>query len=258
MKRGEDRRSGMNLAGNVQQLLLPKSSPVCDWCCVGIRNRMADTVGGDYFDFVTTPNGCQAIFLGDVTGHGAHASLIMSLLYGYLHRLAEQECDPQLTVTRLNTFLQRFAQRSIEYDHYFSSTLFYSVIHPGSLTMHYVNAGHVAPLVCRAGEIYRLGATAAPVGFFESTEMCVGTFQFQRDDRFLLYTDGVTELQNPQGEFFGVDRLESLLKKNDDDYLSFLQGLFAQLERFAEEHAAEDDCTAIVVDFHAGAPAFDV
>ena len=69
----------LDLAGQVQRLLFPKSSPICDWNCIGVKNRMARSLGGDYFDFITMPDNCQIVFIGDVTGHGLHASVVMSL-----------------------------------------------------------------------------------------------------------------------------------------------------------------------------------
>lgn len=240
----------LDLAGNVQQLLLPKGSPVCGWFCMGVKNRMATEIGGDYFDFIEMPDGCQSIFVGDITGHGPHASIVMALLYGYIHRLSEEECNPRKTVYRINRFLQSFARRSDEYDHYFSSTLFYSVISPETLSMHYVNAGHVAPLVRRGDSIVQLGSTTAPVGFFENPEIEVASYQFEKGDRMLLYTDGLLELQSPGGEFFGQARLETFLKDDQNDHLCFLNNLFSELDNFGTDAPRTDDCTAIVIDFH--------
>ncbi|MFZ2949226.1 MAG: SpoIIE family protein phosphatase [Desulfuromonadaceae bacterium] len=126
-----DRRRGVNglidapdldLAEKIQQLLLPKSSPVCTWCCIGVKNRMAAGLGGDYFDFITMPDECQSLFLGDVTGHGLHASVVMSLIYGYIHRAALGTCAPLDLMQQVNTFLVDFSRRSQTIDQYFSSS----------------------------------------------------------------------------------------------------------------------------------------
>lgn len=114
----------LDLATGVQQLLFPKSSPICSWSCIGVKNRMAQGVGGDYFDFITLADGCQLVFLGDVTGHGLQASLVMGMLYGFIHRSAIEDCDPLRVGKEINTFLRYFAKRSEYLDHYFSSTLF--------------------------------------------------------------------------------------------------------------------------------------
>ena len=110
---------------------------------------MAKGLGGDFFDFVALPDGCQAFFLGDVTGHGLSAAVVMSLLYGYIYRSADEICSPLDVVQRVNRFLQSFADRSREFDYHFSATLFLGFIHPDTLGMEYINAGHPAPLVRR-------------------------------------------------------------------------------------------------------------
>jgi len=240
----------INLASHVQQLLFPKSSPLCDWSCIGVKNLMARGLGGDYFDFIPMPDGCQSFFIGDVTGHGLHASVVMALLYGYIHRSAQTSCAPADLVREINAFLLSFARRSRELDHYFSSTLFCASINPNSLRMDYVNAGHPAPLVRRGDEILALAATSPPVGFFPAPEIHSSSFQFQREDRLLLYTDGITEAWNEKGEVFCSARLERVLREKDGDHLAFLDQLFSVLGEFGADDSPADDCTAIVIDFH--------
>lgn len=240
----------LDLASEVQQLLFPKSSPVCDWCCIGIKNRMARGLGGDYFDFITMPDQCQTFLIGDVTGHGLYASVVMSLIYGFIHRATQGECAPLDFVRQVNDFLVAFSKRSRQYDQYFSSTLFFSIINPETLMMQYVNAGHVPPLVARGGRIIPLVTTAPPVGFFETPDIEMASFTFERGDRLLLYTDGITEASNSRGELFGVERLRELLLSRAEDYATFLDELFQGLRRFGASDPPLDDCTAMVVDFH--------
>jgi phosphoserine phosphatase RsbU/P len=240
----------IDLASQVQQLLFPKSSPVCNWCCIGYKNRMARGLGGDFFDFITMPDGCQAIFVGDVTGHGLHASVVMSLLYGFIHRAARAGCAPLMTVREVNNFLQTFAVRSREFDHYFSATLFFGIIDPETLEMHYVNAGHPEPLIRRGETLFSLPPTAPPVGFFDNPKVSMNSFHLAKMDRFLLYTDGVTEASNQKGELFGTERLRQVLQQDGDDHIEFLERLFAAIRDFGCDDSPVDDCTAIVLDFH--------
>ncbi len=79
----------VKLAGEVQKLLLPKGSPLCSWCCMAARSRMANVLGGDFYDFIELEDGCQILFIGDVTAHGLHASVVMTLVYGFIHRAAQ-------------------------------------------------------------------------------------------------------------------------------------------------------------------------
>jgi serine phosphatase RsbU (regulator of sigma subunit) len=240
----------LELARQVQRLLFPKSSPVCTWCCIGVRNRIDGMLGGDYYDFIDMPDGCQALFVGDVTGHGLHASVVMSLIYGFIHHTALGSCDPRTAVEQVNSFLLHFSERSQTIDQYFSSTLFFGIINPSELRMSYVNAGQVPALVRRGEEIIELFPTAQPVGFFDDFDIEVKSFQFQRGDRLLLYTDGITEAANPVGELFGMDRLKGELLLNNSDHMAFLDSLFMALKRFGIPDPPDDDCTALVVDFH--------
>jgi serine phosphatase RsbU (regulator of sigma subunit) len=174
----------------------------------------------------------------------------MSLLYGFIHRAARAGCAPLATVREVNSFLQTFAVRSREFDHYFSATLFFGIIDPETLAMHYVNAGHPAPLIRRGDELFSLCPTAPPVGFFDDPQISMKSFQLARMDRFLLYTDGVTDATNRKGEPFGLERLQQVLQQHCDDHLEFLERLFAAIRSFGCDDSPVDDCTAIVLDFH--------
>lgn len=240
----------VDLASQVQKLLFPKSSPVCTWCCMGVKIRMAKGLGGDYFDFITMPDDCQLIMVGDVTGHGLGASVVMSLLYGFIHRASINQCDALKVALDINDFLEKFASRSEELDHYFSTTFFCGIIHPETLRMHYVSAGHPPPMVRRAGDILDLKITGPPLGFFPDPEVGMATFQFEKLDRLLLFTDGVTETFNLTGELFSRERLKKVLLRDESDHISFLENLFTELVRFSGNVHQKDDCTAICIDFH--------
>ncbi|MGE4543416.1 MAG: PP2C family protein-serine/threonine phosphatase [Pedobacter sp.] len=242
-------KADLDLASEVQQLLFPKGSPRCKWCCIGSKNRMARGLGGDYFDFIPLADGCQVVFLGDVTGHGLQASVVMALLYGFIHRGTALDCNPLDMAAQVNDFLFSFARRSRRLDHFFSTTLFYGVIDPATLEMRYVNNGHVTPLVRRGHKIIHLSATGQPLGYFEKPEIVMQQFDFRPDDRFLLYTDGLVEAFNRKGQAFGMPGLERLLRHHRGNHTDFLEGLFQALALFGAPEPPDDDCTAIAIDF---------
>lgn len=250
MQSGIDDSMDFKLAGKVQRLLLPKDAPSCSWCCIAAKSRMANVLGGDFYDFIEQDDGCQIIFLGDVTGHGLHASVVMSLVYGFIHRAVHEGCNPQQVVEDLNSFLRMFARRSELLDYFFSATLFFGVIDPKSMTMHYINAGHPAGMVRRADQLFRLPANSHPLGYFEGAEFRVETFAFETGDRMFLYTDGLIDSLNPQGEMFGVERLDEAFRRLDGDHVLFLDKLFSEIDQFLTGQPHLDDCTAIVIDFH--------
>ncbi|MCW8859999.1 MAG: serine/threonine-protein phosphatase [Deltaproteobacteria bacterium] len=240
----------LTLAGEVQQLLFPKSSPICSWCCIGVKNRMAKELGGDYFDFISMPDRCQSLLLGDATGHGLHASLVMSLIYGFIYRAVKGTCSPCDIAKGINSLLNSFGRRTNRFDHLFSSTLFFAIVDPESLKMDYVNCGQVAPLIKRGDAIRQLESSGPPLGFFDSPEMGLKSFQFQPGDRLLVYTDGIPDRKNGVDQPFGIDRIAGFLRNDTSDHLELLENLFQQNDRFSAGQEADDDMTAIVFDFH--------
>lgn len=242
----------VDLASGVQQVLFPKLSPVCGWCCLGAQNQMAKAVGGDFFDFITLADGSLLVFIGDVTGHGLQASLVMALLYGYIHHSSLSECNPLRLAKEINGFLGNFARRSKRLDHFFSTTFFCGVINPADLRMNYINAGHVAPIIGRGSELQRLAVTGPPLGYFSDPGLEQACHQLSHGDRLLMVTDGIVEACNGQGEPFGRSRLDNLLRKVSGDHLEFLESIFAALREFGAVEPPQDDCTAIVIDLHGG------
>lgn len=239
----------IDVATQVQKLLLPKTSPTCSWGKIGYKNRMAQGVGGDFFDFLTMSDHCQVIILGDVTGHGLHASLVMALLYGYIHRAFDTPCPCHEIVGQLNDFLLSFSRRAENFEELFSATLFYGIINPEAGMLTYVNAGHPAPLLRRGATLLSLSPRSTPLGFFEAPETVMETVPLEKGDRLLLYTDGITEAVNCNGAVFGSERLIQIMKTSETGHLELLVALFDALDDFTEEDVPDDDCTAIVIDF---------
>ncbi len=238
----------LRLAREVERLLFPKSSHVCTWNCIGAKNRMAGVLGGDYFDSILLPDGRMAIVIGDVTGHGLHASVVMSMLYGYIHHAALELIEPRELALQVNAFLTHFAERSQTFDLYFSTTFFMGIIDPRTLEMKYVNAGHVPPLIRRAPDIIELTPTTNPLGYFGTLDIPPASVILEKGDRLLLYTDGIVEAGNPSGTLFGLGRLKEHLAVDVSDHLVMLDRIFASLEGFGAADPPEDDCTLLVVD----------
>ncbi len=237
------------LASEVQSVLFPKAAPQCAWGQIAFKYRMADEVGGDFFDLITMSDECQVIIVGDVTGHGVHASLIMAMLYGYIHCAFSSTCPCQTVVAQINDFLLSFAARAGVYDQLFSATIFYGIINPRTQQMVYVNAGHPPPLIRRRDSLRSLASTSPPLGFFDSSKVAMAMVPLKRDDRLLFYTDGITETASPGGDLFGQARVESLLLGSDAPPEKLLDEFFDVLDEFTAHGRQRDDCTALVVDF---------
>lgn len=241
-------RFELKLAREVERLLFPKGSPAHSWNRIEVRNRTAGVLGGDYFDFISLPDSSQAVFIGDVTGHGLHASVIMSLVYGFIHHAALEAFSPCRLVAQVNDFLVHFAERSKSVDQYFSTTLFLGIVSPKTLVMDYVNAGHVPPVIRRGDIVLELGPTAQPLGYFRQADITGDSFHFAQGDRLLLYTDGIIEAANAAGERFGTGRLKELLGKKGLGASKVLDRIFTAIRDFGVSEPPEDDCTALVMD----------
>jgi serine phosphatase RsbU (regulator of sigma subunit) len=195
----------LNVARTIQQSLLPRSLPDRGWFRVSASSVASHQVGGDYFDVVPVDDSCWAAVVADVSGKGVSSALLASLLQGALLTVAR---DAKLLESRMQR-INRYLNERTEGEKY--ATIFYGLLdRAGGLT--YVNAGHCSPILCtRAGEYEYLKTTSMPVGLIEETEFQSDTRQLRPGDKLVIYSDGVTEAANPEGDFFGKKRLREIV-----------------------------------------------
>lgn len=239
----------MELAAEIQRQILPDALPeVAGWELIG-WNRPARQVGGDYYDLVRVGDGGRIGFaIGDVTGKGMPAALLVSTLHSALTLLRDRgELSPEL-VARLNRHVceSSLANKFI--------TLVVGELDPASGRLTYVNAGHNPGFLLRAGGgVERLDSTGLPLGL-----MAVGAWQARgvelaAGDLVCLYTDGITECANPDDEELGEARLIALLEAQRAYPLA---EVVAAIDRATLAHAAGlpqgDDQTVVLVRRSAG------
>ena len=208
--------------------------------------RPANTVGGDYFDIVELGEGRVAVVMGDVAGKGMPAALLMALLQGSLRTLLTAGLRGCEVMVKLNAhlFANIPSNRLV--------TLFYAELDPATGLFLYVNAGHNPPLLVRSGgAIERLCATAVALGVVSETPFESAELTIEPGDRLLLYTDGVTEAENPQDEEFGESRLIAFLgaHRGDTDR-GLLDGVLANVLLHGQGVRPRDDMTLMVVGRH--------
>ena len=160
--------------------------------------------GGDYFDVVPVDDSCWSAVVADVSGKGVSSALLASLLQGAFLTVSE---NPELMSRKLDRISQFLNERT-EGGKY--ATIFYCLLHRTG-RLRYINAGHCAPLLISSGGQYEyLEATAMPAGLVQDAEFSVVERRLLPGDRMVIYTDGVTEAENPSGDFFGRKHLREL------------------------------------------------
>jgi len=214
----ETLRRDIALASDVQRRLLPDAPPRIDSADFAAVSVPARRIGGDYYDFVELGDGRIGIALADVSGKGVAAALIMSVVQASLRIISsEGDVPPPRLVARMNEFVYR----STPGNKY--ATFFYALLHVQHRQLRYVNAGHNAPYLLRAGrrstadsgspEIEQLSVGGTVVGMFPEMDYEEATVELCPGDVLLAFTDGVPEAHNPENEEFGEERLQQLLRQ---------------------------------------------
>jgi sigma-B regulation protein RsbU (phosphoserine phosphatase) len=236
-------KNDLEIARDIQQAMLPSgvySAPGVE--TVGL-SRPANTVGGDFYDILPLDDGRLVITVGDVAGKGSPAALLMALLLAMLRTLVDEKLEPADLITRLNVQVCRHAPgtRFI--------TLFYAVFQPLTGVLTYVSAGHMPPLLLRGdGTCERLSDGGISLGMFEHSTYTTGQVMIQPDDLLAVYSDGITEAENPKGVPFDEIGLETALKANYRDSLSAIgASVVRAVERHTDEQRFADDLTILLM-----------
>ncbi len=167
----------------------------------------AREVGGDFFNYFELPGGDVAVLVGDVSGKGISAALLMANIQATLR--ARLPLEPDLA--RLTNAIDQEIEAATPPGVY--ATLFLAIVQPDERTLRYVNAGHHPQFLIRGEGIVPLPSGGMPVGLFAGHGYVERTVQLADEDVLFFYTDGLVEVENETGEMFGPDRLESLIRK---------------------------------------------
>ena len=234
----------LHVAQQIQQSLLPRGGLQAAGLDVAGLSVPCEETSGDYFDYVRRPGGRLGLVIGDVSGHGLGAALLMSTARALLRAFAATEATPAELVTRLN----RFLSEDIETGRFM--TLFYGEIALRERTMTYVRAGHNEPVIYRHDkdafeELGEGGVALAVIDNFEFES--TGPLQLAKGDLAALYTDGIVEAMNPSREPFGIDRMKEVLRRHRDLPAKEIAGKVRQAVRdHTGTDVREDDLTLVV------------
>jgi sigma-B regulation protein RsbU (phosphoserine phosphatase) len=233
----------LQLAREIQQSFQPAAPPrVKGYELEGISFPCYE-IGGDYYDFIERPDGRLVIVLGDVSGKGTSAALLMSSLHAAVRAHVFLHESPVEVVKEINRYLTMCipSNRFV--------TLFYAEIEPSTGQISFVNAGHNPPLLARAsGETELLAASGIPLGIFEEARFVSGSAQLKDGDALILYSDGISEARNAQGEEFGLDRLtRTVIENNHLPAAALRDQIEGALSRFTQGAQATDDITLVII-----------
>src|ERR1700730_3052400 len=196
-------------ARSIQQGFLPKEIPQLAGYEIASAWQSARVVGGDYFDVLPFDQETFGLCIADVAGKGMPAALLMSNLQAAVRGFASPLVPPNELCARLNSLLRR----NMASDRFI--TFFYAQLDGPGRMLRYVNAGHNAPIVMHQdGSHHRLQEGGGVLGIFPNQSFALGTIRLEPGDRLVLFTDGVTEAGNTEGEEFGEERLVRLLNEN--------------------------------------------
>jgi sigma-B regulation protein RsbU (phosphoserine phosphatase) len=232
------------LARTVQQRLFPTAPPLdCGFELAGAVYT-ADTTGGDYFDYLSLPDLTTGVVVGDVSGHAFDAALVMAQTRAYLRSIAQTSADPGAILTRVNRVLTGDIPESQ------FVTLVVVCLHAPSNTLRFASAGHTTGYVLnRAGAVkHDLPSTGIPLGIFANTQFETSAVPpLVEGDLVVLFTDGVTEAENLDGDPFGSQRaLEVVSRFRDEAAAKIVHRVYRAVREHAGRRAQEDDVTTVV------------
>jgi sigma-B regulation protein RsbU (phosphoserine phosphatase) len=232
----------IEIAREVQQRLFPQTMPEIAEMTYAGHCRPARGVGGDYYDFLELPNGCLGIAIGDVSGKGIPAALLMASLQASVRG---QSYSRGNDVAGLMANVNRLVYDASPSNRY--ATFFYAQFDPATRRMIYVNGGHNPPMVLRGAETIRLEAGGPPVGLFRPAQYEQAEVQLDPGDLLVLFTDGISEAENPAHDEWGEDALEASARQCDGASPSeAIDRIMRDADEFAAGAPQHDDMTLVV------------
>lgn len=240
----------LNIAKRVHESLLPSSLESNEHFEITAYSKPADEVGGDYYDTHRISQDKFALIIGDVSGKGTSAAFNMSQMKGVFHSLAQIDLDPAEFLVKANAALGRCLERTS------FITLSYFILDTRERFIKFSRAGHCPSLYYNKSEekLDFLESKGLGLGIIRSHEYYnyveVNQLSFAAGDLLVMYTDGITEAKNPQGEEFGYDRLKQIVQKNTKKSASDIQkSIINGLLDFTQADDIEDDFTTMIIKF---------
>jgi sigma-B regulation protein RsbU (phosphoserine phosphatase) len=235
-------RKELELAAEMQDMLFPVGLKGNEWFDVATVYLPHQQVGGDYYDFISLSEYEHIFCMADVSGKGMAAALLMSNFQANLHALIRNKLPLKELITELNECVNKSAKGEK------FITFFIGVINFKNHTIHYINAGHNPPVLFDKDKIKLLDKGTTGLGMLDTLPSLKDeTVTFEKNASVFCYTDGVTELENNAGEFFGTENLHEFIHKNmaAGTLSDFHHSLIRELDSYRQSTSYTDDVTIL-------------
>ncbi len=238
----------LKVAKTVQKSIIPREFLENEYISVWGVSIPDEELGGDYFDFFSPTESKLGILIADVSGHGVPSALITTMIKVYFEKYAKEFIETEKVLSHVNSEVTRTLQETGFY-----LTAFYSILDLDTMVITSTCAGHDFAVCYDPGkdEVIQLGKTekGTIIGSFAEAEYDSSLYQLETGNKVLYFTDGITEARNKNGEFYGIERVIDLLKKNKElRPREFINRLIEDVDAFSTESTAGDDRTVIMID----------
>lgn len=244
LREKQEQEFHLSIAREIQQRLYRKADISVPGFDIAGATYSATETSGDYFDFISMPDGSVGMVVGDVSGHGVGAALVMAQTRAYLRAFARQESDPGVLLTQLNQVL------SVDLDKEHYVTLIFARIDPQQKSLTYASGGHLPSYVLnKAGDVsHMLDSTGIPLGIMPDYQFPKSeSIKLAPEDMVFFLTDGITEAQAIDETEFGFDRALDVIKLHRKaSAKQIMEKLYQTVRSFCANQPQADDITSII------------
>lgn len=246
IQEGDRMATELDVASRIQRDILPKEAPKVPGILISAKTRPAAEVGGDSFDFLTTGEATY-LYIGDATGHGVPAGIIMTIVNTLVYVYAEVSSTLLELMVSVNRHLKKRIQKTL-----FMSMVMLKWDHVKRV-MSFVGAGHEYILIhhAKTGQCEAIPSGGIALGMVEDNTKILKeiVLPFEQGDMIILYTDGIVECRNMAGELYGLDRLKTVVSKYASQYSPevTIQKIASELGTYMNGHQQDDDMTLMII-----------
>lgn len=241
-------RKELASAREIQLSMLPQNNHKTNEFEIAGISLPATEVGGDYFDYFEISGNKVGLFICDVSGHGVASGLLLSGLRSCMHMILEDTSDPKIVMEKLNRMMRKTQNRKM------FVTAVFAVVDLENNKCEFFNAGHLPPykISGTTNEIFKIKKHSITLGamdsIFENGNDMEVKFDFNKNDKLVLYTDGVNEAMNGEKNEYGFDNIEKILYANTDKNANELLNILVKdVEKFTNGSAQRDDLTILII-----------